>query len=87
MSKKRILSIAPGREELWDMAEKQGYVWIKTENGFVTTDELDNYARIKTGIYGVWLSQKDYGKTWALTENELKHKEDQKRKPELMKRK
>lgn len=72
MSNKRILSISLGQEELWDMAGKQGYVWIKTKNGFVTKDELDSYSRIKTEIYEVWLSQKDYGKTWALTEGELK---------------
>lgn len=71
MSKKRILSLAPGQEELWDMAGKQGYVWIRTENGFITTDELDSYSKIKTEIYQVWLSQEDYGKTWALTKDEL----------------
>ena len=72
MSNKRILSMAPGQEELWDMAENQGYVWIKTKNGFVTKDELDSYSRIKTEIYEVWLSQKDYGRTWAFTEGKLK---------------
>lgn len=72
MSNKRILSISPSQKELWDMAGKQGYVWIRTENGFVTKDGLDSYSRIKTEIYEVWLSQKDYGKTWALTEGELK---------------
>lgn len=71
MSKKRILSLAPGQEELWAMAGKQGYVWIRTKNGFITTDELDSYSRIKTEIYQVWLSQKDYGKTWAFTKEEL----------------
>lgn len=72
MSNKRILSIAPGKEELWGMAEEQGYVWIKTESGFVTTDELGDYIRIKTRIYDIWMSQKDYGKTWALTKEELR---------------
>ena len=71
MSNKRILSINPGQEELWNMAEKQGYVWIKTKSGFVTTDELGDYIRIKTRIYDIWLSQEDYGRTWALTEGEL----------------
>lgn len=71
MSHKRILSTNPGQEELWDMAQRQGYVWIKTKNGFVTKDELDSYNRIKTEIYEVWLSQKDYGRTWALKEGEL----------------
>lgn len=71
MSHKRILSMAPGQEDLWDMAERQGYVWIKTESGFITTDELDSYSRIKTEIYNVWLSQENYGKTWAFTKEEL----------------
>ena len=64
--------MSPGKEELWGMAEKQGYVWIKTGSGFVTTDELGDYIRIKTRIYDIWLSQKDYGKTWALTKEELR---------------
>lgn len=71
MSHKRILSIAPGQEEPWDKAEKQGYVWIKTENGFVTKDELNSYNRLYTVWYQVWLHQRDYGKTWAFTEEEL----------------
>lgn len=62
------MSIAPGQEELWDKAEKQGYVWIKTENGFVTKDELNSYNRLYTVWYQVWLHQRDYGKTWAFTE-------------------
>ena len=53
------------------MAEKQGYVWIKTENGFITTDELCDYLRIKTSLYDIWLLQEDYGKTWAFTKEEL----------------
>ena len=65
------MSIAPGQEELWDKAEKQGYVWIKTENGFVTKDELNSYNRLYTVWYQVWLHQRDYGKTWAFTEGEL----------------
>lgn len=72
MSNKRILSISLGQEELWDMAEKQGYVWIRTESGFITTDGLDSYSRIKTEIYDIYLFQEDYGKTWALKKGELK---------------
>lgn len=72
MSNKRILSISPSQEELWEMAGKQGYVWIRTESGFITTDGLDSYSRIKTEIYDIWLLQEDYGKTWALKEGELK---------------
>ena len=71
MSHKRILSIAPGKEELWDKAEKQGYVWIKTENGFITKDDINSYNRLSTVWYNIWISQKDYGKTWAFTKEEL----------------
>ena len=71
MSHKRIISISLGEEDLLGMAEKQGYVWIKTENGFITTDELCDYLRIKTSLYDIWLLQEDYGKTWAFTKEEL----------------
>lgn len=71
MSHKRILSIAPGKEELWDKAEKQGYVWIKTENGFITKDDINSYNRLSTVWYNILISQKDYGKTWAFTKEEL----------------
>lgn len=71
MSHKRILSISPGKEELWDKAEKQGYVWIKTENGFITKDDINSYNRLSTVWYNIWISQKDYGKTWAFTKEEL----------------
>ena len=72
MSHKRILSMAPGQEELWDKAEQQGYVWIKTEDGFITKDDLNSYARISTFLFNINLSQEDYGKTWAFTKEELK---------------
>ena len=53
------------------MAEKQGYVWIKTKNRFIATDELCDYLRIKTRLYDILLLQEDYGKTWAFTKDEL----------------
>ena len=71
MSHKRIISISLGEEDLWNIAEKQGYVWIKTKNGFITTDELCDYLRIKTSLYDIWILQEDYGKTWAFTKEEL----------------
>ena len=71
MSHKRIISISLGEEDLWGIAEKKGYVWIKTKNGFITIDELCDYLRIKTRLYDIWLLQEDYGKTWAFTKEEL----------------
>lgn len=73
MSHKRILSMAPGQEELWGKAEQQGYVWIKTEDGFITKDDLSPYIRISTFLFNINLSQEDYGKTWAFTKKELKN--------------
>lgn len=73
MSHKRILSMAPGQEELWDKAEQQGYVWIKTEDGFITKDEIKPYMRISTFLFGICLNQENYGKTWAFTKEELKN--------------
>lgn len=71
MSKKRIISIQDSDEELWDKAQKQGYIWIKTESGFITKDELSGSQSLTSVWYGVFPSQKTYGKTWALTKEEL----------------
>ena len=73
MSNKRILSISPGQEELWDMAEKQGYVYVRTGSGVVKKDMLDYcHFMTETSTYHVRLTQKTYGREWALTEGELK---------------
>lgn len=71
MSNKSVISIQPSEKELWDKANAQGYVWIKSDTGFITKDELDTYSRLETVWYKVWLHQEDYGKTWALTKEEL----------------
>jgi len=71
MSKKSIISIQDSDSELWDKAKKQGYIWVKTESGFITKDEMSNYAKLTSAWYGVFPSQKTYGKTWALTKEEL----------------
>lgn len=72
MSHKRILSLQSSKEELWEGAQRQGYVYVRTESGFVTRDDLSPHNPVRTSWYGVWLSQGDYGKTWALEEKELK---------------
>ena len=71
MSHKRILSIASGKEELWAKARKQDYVWIKTRSDFVTKDYLKSNYELSTVRYNIWISQKDYSKTWAFTKEEL----------------
>lgn len=67
----KILSIAPTWTETMQKIEKQGYVWIKTENGFITKDDIPNYFSLRTVWYRISLTQKDYGKTFALTKEEL----------------
>lgn len=73
----RWLSIQPSQEDLWDKAIKMGYVWIKTEDGFITKDELSAWCQIRTQWYAVYLHQKDYGKTWAFTREELEVKNNE----------
>lgn len=67
----KILSMAPTWSETMQKIEKQGYVWIKTENGFITKDDIPNYFSLRTVWYRISLTQKDYGKTFALTKEEL----------------
>lgn len=67
----RWLSIQPSQQDLWNKAVEMGHVWIKTENGFITKDDLQPWCQIKTFIYNVWLKQEDYGKNWAFTKEEL----------------
>ena len=67
----KILSMAPTWEETYQKIEEQGYVWIKTENGFITKDNVPNCYGFRTMWYRISLVQKDYGKTFALTKEEL----------------
>lgn len=69
----KILSIAPTWWETLQKVQKQGYVWIKTESGFITKDDIPNSFKLDTTWYRVSVTQKDYGKTWALTKEELEN--------------
>ena len=66
----KILSIAPSWSETYQKIINQGYVWIKTENGFITKDDVPNTFSLYTIWYRILLVQKDYGKTFALTREE-----------------
>ena len=63
-------SMAPTWWETYQKIEKQGYVWIKTESGFITKDDIPNNFTLRTVWYNISLTQKDYGKTFALTKEE-----------------
>lgn len=66
----KIFGLQPSQEDLWDKASGQGYVYIKSESGYITRDEVRE-REIKSFWYGIILSQRNYGKTWALTKEEL----------------
>ena len=51
--------------------KEQGYVWIKTEEGEIVKDDLPKFKSPRTFWYNIELTQKDYGKTFALTKEEL----------------
>ena len=68
----KILSIALSWSETHEKILNQGYVWIKTENGFITKDDVQSTFGLYTIWYRILLVQKDYGKTFALTKEELK---------------
>ena len=53
------------------MIKKQGYVWVKLKYGSITKDELFKYFIRRTVYFKVALKRKDYGKTFALTKEEL----------------
>lgn len=67
----KILSMTPTWLETYEKIRKQGYVWIKTESGFITKDDIPNNFSLRTLWFGISLTQKDYGKTFSLTKEEL----------------
>lgn len=68
----RWLSIAPTLEEILEKAKKQG-VYVKIENCLITKDEVMSRCDYLTLWHQVYLHQKDYGKTWAFTREELEN--------------
>ena len=69
------LGNALSQEELWKAAENQEYVWVKLPQdsgvNFITTDEVSLPLCLHTVMFKVSLRQEDYGKTWALSKDEL----------------
>ena len=57
--------------ETYQKIKEQGYVWIKTEEGEIVKDNLPKFVSTRTFWYNIALVQKDYGKTFALTKEEL----------------
>lgn len=68
---KIILTMRAWRQ-IYRMIKKQGYVWIKLKDGCIIKDEVFKYFIRRTVCFNVALKRKDYGKTFALTKEELK---------------
>ena len=67
---KNIISLQLSQKDLWIKADKQGYVFVKSESGYISKEELDSWG-IRTLWSNVFLNQKTYGIKWAFTREEL----------------
>ena len=67
---KIILTIRAWRQ-IYKRIKRQGYVWIKLKDNCIITDEVFKHFRRKTVFFDISLKRKDYGKTFALTKEEL----------------
>lgn len=57
--------------QIYKIIKKQGYVWVKLKDDTIIPDEVFRYFRRRTAYFKIALKRKDYGKTFALTKEEL----------------
>ena len=57
--------------QVYKQIKKQEYVWVKLKDDTIIPDEVFKYFRRKTAYFKIALKRKDYGKTFALTKEEL----------------
>ena len=57
--------------QIYKIIKKQEYVWVKLKDDTIIPDEVFKYFRRKTAYFKIALKRKDYGKTFALTKEEL----------------
>ena len=67
---KIILTMRAWRQ-LYKRIKKQGYVWVKLKDNCIVPEEVFKYFRRCTVHFKVSLKRRDYGKTFALTKEEL----------------
>ena len=67
----KIILMPRAWRQIYKRIKKQGYVWVKLKYGSITKDELFKYFIRRTVYFNVALKRKDYGKTFALTKEEL----------------
>ena len=57
--------------QIYKQIKKQEYVWVKLKDDTIIPDEVFKYFRRKTAYFKIALKRQDYGKTFALTKEEL----------------
>ena len=67
----KIILISSAWRQIQKRIKKQGYVWVKLKYGAIIKDEVFKYFRRRTVCFNVPLKREDYGKTFALTKEEL----------------
>ena len=67
----KIVLMPSAWRQIYKRIKKQGYVWIKLKDNCIITDEVFKHFRRKTVFFGISLKRQDYGKTFALTKEEL----------------
>ena len=68
---RKIILTARAWCQIYRMIKKQGYVWVKLKDDTIIPDEVFKYFRRRTAYFKIALKRKDYGKTFALTKEEL----------------
>ena len=67
----KVVLMSSAWRQIRKRIKKQGYVWIKLKDGAIIKDEVVKHFRRKTVFFNVALKRQDYGKTFALTKEEL----------------
>ena len=67
----KIILMPRAWRQIYKRIKKQGYVWIKLKDNCIITDEVFKCFRRKTVFFSISLKRQDYGKTFALTKEEL----------------
>ena len=67
----KVILMSSAWRQIHKRIKKQGYVWIKLRDGAIIKDEVFKHFGRKTVFFSIALKRKDYGKTFALTKEEL----------------
>ena len=67
----KIILMSRAWRQIYKKIKKQGYVWVKLKDDTIIPDEVFRYFRRRTAYFKIVLKRKDYGKTFALTKEEL----------------